>query len=103
MNKKQKVDLIIAVFLIICGAVLLVFPLFHFVKVKPIFMTILAIYGILNLIQFLLTRKAKDYEGLLTTLASIVALIVAWRLNIEKTPWYLALTLFIWIILMSLI
>ena len=103
MNKKQIVDLLIAVFLIICGAVLLVFPLFHFVKVKPIFMGILAIYGILNLIQFLLTKDAKDYEGLLTMIASVITLIVAWRLDVAKTPWYLALTLFIWIIMMSLI
>ena len=103
MNKKQIVDLLIAVFLIICGAVLLVFPLFHFVKVKPIFMGILAIYGILNLIQFLLTKDAKDYEGLLTMVASVITLIVAWRLDVAKTPWYLALTLFIWIIMMSLI
>lgn len=103
MNKKQIVDLLIAVFLIICGVVLLVFPLFHFVKVKPIFMGILAIYGILNLIQFILTKDAKDYEGLLTMIASVITLIVAWRLDVAKTPWYLALTLFIWIIMMSLI
>lgn len=103
MNKKQIVDLVIAIFLIIVGSILLVFPLFHFVSVKPIFITVLGIYGILNLIQFLLTKEAKDYEGLLTTGASIIVLIVAWQLNIAKVPWYLALTLFIWIILMSLI
>lgn len=103
MNKKQIVDLVIAVFLIICGAVLLIFPLFHFVSVKPIFMSILGVYGVLNLIQFLLTKEAKDYEGLFTTIASVIALIVAWRLDIVKVPWYLALTLFIWIIMMALI
>ena len=103
MNKKQIVDLVIAIFLIICGSVLLVFPFFHFVSVKPIFMLVLAFYSLLNLIQFLLTRKAKDYEGLFTFLASIIALIVVWRLDVAKTPWYLAISLFIWIILMALI
>ncbi len=103
MKKKQIVDLVTAIFLIICGGVLLVFPLFHFVSVKPIFMAILGVYGFLNLIQFLLTKEAKDYEGLFTTIASVIALIVAWRLDIAKTPWYLALTLFIWIIMMALI
>ena len=34
MKKKQIVDLITSVFLIICGSVMLLFPLFHFVKVK---------------------------------------------------------------------
>lgn len=103
MKKKQIVDLLTAVFLIICGVILLIFPLFHFVSVKPIFMTVLGVYGILNLLQFLFTKKDKDYEGLLTTIASLITLIVAWRLDIAKTPWYLALTLFIWIIMMSLI
>ena len=55
MNKKQIVDLIIAIFLIIGGSTLLVFPLFHFVSVKPIFIGILGMYGLLNLIQFILT------------------------------------------------
>lgn len=103
MNKKQIVDLVIAIFLILCGGILLVFPLFHFVHVKPIFMAILGIYGFLNLIQFLLTKEARDYEGLFTAIASVISLIVAWRLDIAKVPWYLALTLFIWIIMMSLI
>lgn len=103
MNKKQIVDLIIAIFLIACGSVLLLFPLFNFVKIKWIFLGVLVIYAVLNLIQFLLTKKDKDYEGLLTCIASIVVLIVALNLNIEKTPWYLALSLLIWVILMSLI
>lgn len=103
MKKKQIVDLIIAIGLIISGSTLLVFPLFHFVSVKPIFMAILGIYGILNLIQFLLTKEAKDYEGLFTMIASLITLVIVWRLDVAKTPWYLAVSLFAWIILMSLI
>ncbi len=103
MNKKQIVDLIISIFLIICGSVLLIFPLFHFIKIKTIFIGILSAYAILNLIQFLLTRKDSDYEGLLTCIASIAVLTLVCFLNVSKVPWYLALTLFIWVILMSLI
>ncbi len=103
MNKKQIVDLVIAIFLIISGAILLVFPLFHFVKVKLIFITLLGVYALLNLIQFLLTKKSKDYEGLFTVIASLIAIIVALKLDINRVPWYLAITLFIWIIMMSLI
>ena len=65
MNKKQKVELIIAAFLIICGSLVLIFPLFQFVKVKFIFISVLAVYGLLNLIKFILVRESKDYEGLL--------------------------------------
>ena len=103
MNKKQKVELIIATFLILCGSLVLIFPLFQFVKVKLIFILVLAVYGVLNLIKFILVRESKDYEGLFTTLASIVALIVVCFLDIDSVPWYLALSLFIWIIMMSLI
>lgn len=103
MNKKQIVDLIIAVFLIICGSVMLVLPLVHFANVKTIFLCVLGVYAILNFIQFLLTREAKDYEGLLTALASLVILMVSACLDIAKTPWYLAACLFGWVILMSLI
>ena len=56
MNKKQKVELIIATFLILCGSLVLIFPLFQFVKVKLIFILVLAVYGVLNLIKFILVR-----------------------------------------------
>ncbi len=103
MKKKQIVDLVTSVFLIVCGSVLLLFPLFHFVKVKNIFIGVLVVYAILNMAKFVLTCKSKDYEGLFTSLASIIVLVVAVYLDINKVPWYLALCLLIWIILLSLI
>ena len=54
MKKKQLVDLITSVFLIICGSVMLLFPLFHFVKVKIIFLGVLGVYASLNMIKFVL-------------------------------------------------
>ena len=101
MKTKQKVELIIATFLILCGSILLIFPLFHFVEVKIIFITVMGVYALLNLIKFILIRKTKDYEGLFTSLASLIVLTIALFLDISKVPWYLALTLFIWISLMS--
>lgn len=103
MKKKQIVDLIIAIFLIICGSVLLIFPLFNYIKIKTIFVGVLIAYGVLNLIQFLLTYKEKDYEGLFTAIVSILVMTLVIKLDIENIPWYLAVTLFVWIIFMSLI
>ena len=103
MKKKQIVDLIIALILVLCGSLLLIFPLLSFINVKKIFLVVLIVYGLLNLIQFLLTIKDKDYEGLFTAFASFITIVVVSSLDIEKVPWYLALSLFIWIILMSLI
>lgn len=96
-------DLIIAIFLILTGCSLLVFPLVNFLNVKNIFLGVLIIYAILNFIKFLLTFKSKDYEGLLTFLASVVTMIVALNVDISLKPWNLAITLFVWIIMMSLI
>lgn len=103
MNKKQIVDLVIAIGLILGGSILLVFPLINFINVKVIFISVLIFYGILNLLQFLMTKESKDYEGLFTMIASIIVLIIALNLKLNKVPWHLAFTLFIWIILMSLI
>lgn len=103
MKRKQIVDLITAVTLIIVGSILLIFPLLKIINVKYIFMGVLSFYGVMNLIQYLLTTKSKDYEGLFTMIASIITLIILGLVNIEKNPLNLALTLFVWITLMSLI
>jgi len=93
----------LAVVLIIVGSVVLTFPLLKVVNVKYIFIGVLAFYGIMNLIQFILTSKEKDYEGLLTMIASIITLLLLGFLEVENSPMNLALTLFTWIVLMSLI
>lgn len=103
MKRKQIVDFIISIVLILIGSVLLTFPLLKVINVKYIFMGVLAFYGIINLIQFILTSKEKDYEGLLTMIASIITLVLLGFLEIENSPLNLALSLFAWIVLMSLI
>lgn len=103
MNKKQITDLTIAIFLVITGSLLLVFPLINFMNVKTIFCGVLIIYAVLNCIKYILTRKSKDFEGLLTFLASFITLVVALKIDITLKPWNLAVSLFIWVILMSLI
>ena len=103
MKRKQIVDFIIAISLIIAGSIILIFPLLKVVNVKYIFMGVLSFYGIINLIQFILTTKDKDYEGLLTMIASILTLTLLGFLETDSNPLNLALSLFTWIILMSLI
>ena len=62
MKFKQKVDTIIAICLILIGVVLLVLPVFNITNIKYLSIGIFALYTVLNLIQFILTRKSKDYE-----------------------------------------
>ena len=103
MKRKQIVDFIIAITLIVAGSVVLTFPLLKVVNVKYIFMGVLSFYGIMNLIQFILTKKDKDYEGLLTMIASILTLLLLGFLEVDNNPLNLALSLFVWIVLMSLV
>ena len=103
MKRKELVDLITAVSLIILGSLVLILPLFKVFSIKYVFMSVLTFYGIMNLIQFILTSKEKDYEGLFTMIASIISLILLGFLEVENTPVNLALVLFMWIIMMSLI
>ena len=103
MKKKQVIDLIISIFLILAGAITLILPLINVLDVKLIFYIIMIIYIVLNLIQFFTTISSKDFEGLFTAIASLITLVVAYIIHIDVKPWNLAIALFIWIIMMALI
>ena len=103
MKRKQVIDTFTAVFLIITGVILLIFPRMGVFHITKIVLIVFSLYSLLNIIQFLLTYEDKDYEGLLTAIASIVSLIMTFVINIAEKPWNLALVLFVWIIMMSLI
>ena len=49
MKRKQIIDLITAIILIVLGSIILLFPLLKIVNVKYIFMGVLSFYGIMNL------------------------------------------------------
>lgn len=102
MKKKQKVDFTIAIILILIGICLLLIPLLKLTNIKITFISIMSLYSLLNLIQFVLTRKSKDYEGLYTMCASIIVLIVSIILKVGNSELSLALSLMIWVILMSI-
>lgn len=103
MKRKTMVDFIVAAVLIILGSVILTFPLFKLLDVKYIFMGVLGFYGLMNLLQFLLTTESKDYEGLFTMIASVATIILLGFLDVDDSALNLALVLFVWISMMSLI
>ncbi|MDE5889184.1 MAG: hypothetical protein K2H20_04100 [Bacilli bacterium] len=102
MKKKQKVDMGIAVFLILIGVILLILPLFNIDNIKWLNTGIFALYTILNSIQFILTKESKDYEGLHSALASVIVLIANIVITPIDSPKTLAMLLMAWIIFMSL-
>lgn len=102
MKKKQKVDMIIAIFLILIGVVLLTLPLLGINDIKWLNTGIFSMYTILNSIQFLLTKESKDYEGLHSAIGSLIVLIANMIINPSGNPKTLAMLLMAWIIFMSL-
>ena len=100
MKLKQKVDMTIDAILIIIGMVMLILPTFKVTNIKHLFFTIMLLYAILNFIQFILTRKSKDYEGLYTTIISLGIAIAGLFFSFED-PLELAISLLSWTTLMG--
>lgn len=102
MDRRTLIEFITAWFLIILGVAITILPIFNIMNVKMIFIIIVALYGIVHLVKNFLMINAKDYSGFGISLSSVVALILMLFLDINDSPWNLALILFIWVILMSL-
>ena len=101
MKLKQKVDMIIDAILIVIGIVMLMLPTFKITDIKNLFFTIMILYAILNFIQFILTRKSKDYEGLYTMLISLGIGFVGLFFSFNN-PFQLAASVISWTTLMGI-
>ena len=102
MDKRTLVEFIVAWLLILVSCVVMILPIFDVHNIKVVFISIIAIYGISHLIKNFTTIASEDYSGFSTSLNSVIILIIMLFLDINDSPWNLALLLFIWIILMSL-
>ena len=103
MKKKQKVDLSIAILLILIGIVLTILPKFNLTNINIILFIVMMIYATLNMIQYVLTKKSNDMEGIFTSLLSYVVGILGLTFNLFNNLLQMVLLLLAWIILMSLI
>lgn len=103
MEYKQKVDSVVALILIAIGTMLILLPLYEINNIKWINIIIFSLYAIINLIQYILTKKSKDNEGLTTFIASITTLIIGLVIHAEENALNLSITLLVWIMLMSVI
>ena len=101
MKLKQKVDMIIDAILIVIGIVMLMLPTFKITDIKNLFFTIMILYAILTFIQFILTRKSKDDEGLYTMLVSLGIGFVGLFFSFNN-PFQLAASVLSWTTLMGI-
>ena len=102
MKTKQKIDTVVNSFLVIIGILIIVLAALKYSNVKLIFLIVMFSYALLNLLQFILTKKSKDYEGLYTFLASLVVGIVDLNFSFDNTN-VLSISLLAWISMMSVI
>jgi len=102
MKRKQKIDLYVALSLVVLGTIILIMPLLNITNIKYMLIIIFALYSIINIIQFILTKESNDYEGMQTFLASIISLVACTLIDVAKSPKNLAMVLMLWIIIMSL-
>lgn len=102
MKTKQKVDTVINSFLILLAILIILLALLKYSNVKLVFLTVMFSYATLNLLQFILTKDSKDYEGLYTFLASVAVGIVDLYFSFDSAN-VLAISLMSWVTMMSVI
>ena len=103
MKKKQKIDLIIAILLIIIGVILMLLPDFKIIDLEKILFTVMMAYATLNLVQFVFTRESKDYEGLFTAIFSYLIGVCGLYFDLFNGGVEMVAILLGWVILMSLV
>ena len=102
MKEKQKVDFSVAMILLFIGIALTVIPLTVNIKINIIIRLLFSSYAIINLVQYILTRKNKDYEGLFTFFISLITVILTFIFDVVTSPNKLAMIMMFWITAMSL-
>ncbi len=102
MDRRTLVEFIVGWILVVGGAIVTLLPIFNITNVRIVFISIIASYGIIHLVKNFAILNAHEYSGFSTALSCVVVLASLLFLDINDSPWNLALALFIWVILMSL-
>ena len=103
MLELLKKDMICRALLILNGIFLLVCPLLKWTFFLNLFVGTMIFYATINAILFLITMKSKDYTSAFTCLASLVVGIFGYVFKVTETPKYLAISILVWTLFLSLI
>lgn len=103
MDRRTLVEFVAAWVLVLLGGLITLLPIFNASDVKCIFIVIISVYGIVHLLKNIYILKTKEYSSFYITGASVITLILLNFFDISDSPWNLALVLFIWVIMVSLI
>lgn len=101
MRKKELIDLITGISLMLIAAIVLLLPSFKVNDLSFILKMIFGFYALIKFVQFILIMKDKDYESLFTSIVSLVSLISLFIIELSNK--HLILVLMIWMGLMCLV
>ncbi len=101
MKKKEIIDFISSISLLILSCVILLFPTFNITNVKLVLTLIFGFYTLIKLSSFILIIGEKDYENAFTGIISLSALIAIYYINLSTKN--IALILLVWLGLSALI
>lgn len=99
-KKKELIDFITSIALMILASAILLFPSFKISDLKLTLMIIFGLYTLIKLTGFILILKEHDFENLFTGLISLGSLVALYLIKDTK---YIALILLIWMGLMCLV
>ena len=102
MKKKQIVDSLIGVIVLLIGVLYLLFPLYHINNLKLINIVMFSILGVVSFGQFLINKKSKDYTGLFNLGAYISFVILMIKFDISR-PKVLSICILTWVALEAII
>ncbi len=101
MKRKEVIDFITNISLLILSCIILLFPTLKITDVKLVLELIFSFYTILKFTGFILVFKEHDYENLFTSLVSLGSLISLFF--IKLTTQNIALILLVYLGFMSII
>ncbi len=102
LTKKQIYTLISSLLLVLIGIILLSFRNLMD-NANYLFYYIMDFYALIKLIEYFLTKKAKEYKNLLIAIVSLLAGSIGFIFNLNDTPMVLSITLTSWVSLVSII
>lgn len=103
LTKQNKLNLLSSVILILKGLIILLLPLFNINDPYIILSGALLVYFILKMGEYLFIRDEEYLEDLYTSLAAFTIFFIVMYIAKYNNPMYLALTLFSFIGLKSII
>lgn len=93
----------ISILIVLLGTFIICCPLLKINDLNLVYRIFFLVYALIQLGQFLLLYKKKDYTNIFAFLISIFFLIISFPFNLVADPKIIALSLLVWILVIALV